>query len=276
MDKDLKNNLTQLYGPDILRYDETFVMNTLRKRMTGTNEVTTEDYVALILKDGNERDVFFNSLQNKYTEFFRNSLTFAVLEKIIFPSIVTKKNHRGKTVIRIWSAACSTGQEAYSLAMIIEDFKLMPGEKFQYIILASDRDESSVKQAQQGIYTPDSLNNVTFGNLNKWFSVSGKNYSVNSELKKNISFFAYDLLDERWTSPPTGIYGAFDLIVGCNLLFYYNEEFRKTIIDKLSNCLDEGGYLVTGEAEREMLLHNNYIEVMPQSGIFLKNPSHEH
>ncbi len=270
MDKNLTNFLSQLYGPDILRYDETFVMNSIQNRMAGTNCLSVETYIKLLRQDTGEQAIFSGSLQNSYSEFFRNSLTFTVLEKIILPSIVMKKGHTQKKVVRLWSAACATGQEAFSLAMLMEEIRPAIGEKFQYMLFASDRDESSVKQAQQGKFSSDALNNVTFRRLHRWFSLNCKSYTVNAGLINNIQFSVYDLLDERWTSPPAGIYGGFDLIMCSNLLFYYNEKFRKTILGKLSNCLAEGGYLITGEAERDILMQSGYLEVYPQSCVFIK------
>ena len=270
MDKNLTNILSQLYGTDILRYDETFVMNSILGRIAATNCQSAESYMNLLRQDTGERAIFSGSLQNSYSEFFRNTLTFSVLEKIILHEIVLKRNHIKKKVPRLWSAACAAGQEAFSLAMLMEEIRPAMDEKFQYMLFASDRDELSVKQAQQGKFTSEALNNVTFKRLQQWFSFSGKNYTVNTELINNIQFSVYDLLDERWTSPPAAIYGGFDLIICSNLLFYYDEKFRKTILGKISNCLAEGGYLITGEAERDILMRNGYQEVYPQSCVFIK------
>ena len=270
MDKDLSKSLTQIYSKEILYFDEPFLLSSIRKRMTGTNSSSSGEYMALILQDRNERQIFMDSLLNNYSEFFRNSLTYSVLEHIILPGIVLKKTRASKKMIRIWSAACASGQEAYSLAILMEELKPSMNEHLQYMIFASDHNESSVEQAKQGNYYPAALNNVPLKHLNRWFSGNCNTFTINPDLKKNISFSVFDLLDERSASPPAGIYGDFDLIVCSNLLFYYKEDIRKIIIDKLSNCLAESCYLVTGEAEREMLMSNDFLEVFPQSGIFQK------
>jgi chemotaxis protein methyltransferase CheR len=105
----------------------------------------------------------------------------------------------------------------------------------------------------------------------RWFAKSGDYYAVAPDLKKNIDFSEFDLLDQNISSPPASIYGDFDLVVCSNILFYYNETCRKSILQKITNSLSEGGFLITGEAERDILMSNNFLEVFPQSAIFKIN-----
>ena len=98
------------------------------------------------------------------------------------------------------------------------------------------------------------------------------NKSLRTEISvKDIDFSVFDLFSEQLSSPPASIFGDFNLVICANLLFYYKHEFRKIILEKVGSCLAKGGYLVTGETERDILLRYNYHEIFPQSAIFSIN-----
>jgi chemotaxis methyl-accepting protein methylase len=227
-----------------------------------------EAYYTYLEQSHMESGIFLNSMQISYTDFFRNTLTFSVLEKIILPSIILKKMNLSRNEIRIWSAACAGGQETYSLAMLLNEFTNGNGEKINFRIFASDQSESQIKAAQRGLYSESSLNNLNLKRVNKWFTKQGDSYLVNDELKENIEFSVFDLFNEQYSCPPTSIFGDFDIIVCANLLFYYKPEYRKKIIKKTSNSLSKNGYLITGETERDILIQTGFREVYPQTAIF--------
>lgn len=257
-------------GNDVSRYDVTFLNKLLQKRIAETHCESVDDYCHLLEQNSNEEAIFADSLHNSYTEFFRNPLTFAVLERIVLPALFHKKNNTKNKEIRIWSAACAAGQEAYSLAMLLEDLKDIKVEGINYRIFATDQCEAQVEEARKGTYSVAALNNMNLKRVSQWFTKRGDTYSVKQELKKNIDFSVFDLFSEQFSSPPSSIFGDFDLVVCANLLFYYKPEFQKVIVEKAGNCLANNGYLVVGETERDILIKHNYQEVFPQSGIFQK------
>ena len=113
---------------------------------------------------------------------------------------------------------------------------------------------------------------MSLARLNKWFALSDNhNYEISSELKQCIEFSEFDLFNNEFNFPATSIYGDFDLVFCANLLYYYKPFYQKKILDKMSLGLSEGGYVVTGEIERDVLLTNNYKEVFPYSAVFKKN-----
>jgi chemotaxis methyl-accepting protein methylase len=111
---------------------------------------------------------------------------------------------------------------------------------------------------------------LTLKRKNEWFTKKGDFYVVKNQLKENIDFSVFDLLNENSNCPPSSIFGDFDIIFCANLLFYFKREFRTSILEKLSSSLAKGGLLITGETEREILIQHNYREVYPQSAIFSK------
>ena len=261
-------NLMQTHGIDVTRYDDSFLETSLQKRAGDTLCRSTDAYCVLLDQNHQERQVFFKSLRISYSAFFRNSLTYSVLEHIILPSLLLQKRTPKPRELRIWSAACATGQEPYSIAMLLEELNSNSGQKSAYRIFASDHNEAQVKEAQKGQFTAEALNNLNLRQLRQWFTRVGDIYSVRPALKKNIAFSLYDLFDMNSGAPPSSIFGDFDLVVCANLLFYYKPAYRTIILEKTAKCLAPGGYLIAGEAERDILTRNNYREVFPQSAIF--------
>ena len=257
-------------GIDVSNYEATFLIKSIQKRMSEIQCSNIEDYFLFMQNNGVEAQLFIDSLQICYTEFFRNSLTFSVFEKIILPTIVMNKTNLISNEIRIWCAACASGQETYSIAMLLKEYLKGVGEKINFRIFATDQSEAKINEAKQGEYSYSALNNLSLKRFNRWFIKQGSTYSVNQELKQNIEFSVFDLFDEQYCCPPTSIFGDFDLVVCSNLLFYYKPAFRKLIIEKTSNCMAKKGFLITGETEREQFLHAGFQEVYPQSAIFKK------
>jgi len=266
--KPIANYILQVHGIDISKYDEFFLEKSLQRRMKETFCISEAAYYSYLEQSNIESNVFLNSLQVSYTEFFRNTLTFSVLEKIILPSMLLNKSISSRNEIRIWSAACAGGQETYSLAMLLHELTNYSHEKINFRIFATDQSEIQIKEAQAGEYPESALNGLNLKRINQWFTKTGESYTVKPGLKKNIEFSVFDLLNDKYSCPPTSIFGDFDLIVCANILFYYHPEFQNKIINKTKNCLSEHGYLITGETERELLLQSEFHEVYPQTAIF--------
>lgn len=265
-------NMAELFmnkhGMDISMYDESFVNKTILQRidLTGCSDIT--NYSRFVAENKKEAESVMSLLQVSYSEFFRNTLTFSILESIILPEMVFRKRNSKSKEIRIWSAACAGGHEPYSLAMILENINGQ-NEKIRYRIFGTDQNENQISKARNGEYYKESIGNVTRKQFEKWFIQSGYSYAVIPELKKYCEFSVFDLLSKQ-SSPPESIYGDFDLVLCANILFYYKPTYRKIIMDKIRGSLAEDGLLICGEAEKEILKAGNFKEVFPQSAIFRK------
>lgn len=256
------------HGVDVSNYEENFLYKSMQKRILETKCNSEIDYYKLLENDGLESVDFVHSLHIGYSEFFRNSLTFSVLGKVILPAIIMKKIKSNRNEIRIWSAACAAGQETYSIAILLKELLNNANEKINFRIFATDQSELQIKEAQQGNYSDLAIGCLSLKRVKQWFTRHGDAYIVKPELQENIDFSVFDLFSEQYSCPPNSIFGDFDLVICANLLFYYKPEFRKKIIEKTSNCLSSSGYLVTGETERDILLRAGFQEVYPQSAIF--------
>lgn len=253
---------------DISFFDEKFLEKSVMKRIEDLGLSNLDAYLFKLQTDLDEIKFLNESLHINYSEFFRNSLTFSCLEQIIIPHLFEVKKANNEKEIRIWSAACAAGQEAYSIAILLDEFVKKRKTNIRYRIFGTDACPKEIKHANKGIYSPASISKVSFERIQKYFTQTDKNYSIDSTIKENVDFSVFDLLENQLTCPPASIFGNFDIIFCSNILFYYKPEYRKIILEKLAASRSNNSYIITGEAEREILKSNKYMEVFLNSGIF--------
>lgn len=268
---DIVELLMQSSGIDISAYDPSFLIKSLADKRSGKSSLPVSDYYYLLKTDRGEASRFAESLHIGYSEFFRNPLTFAYLEQYILPQIWSNKKKLKESGLRIWSAACASGQEPYSLAILLDEMAEILQEKPQISIFATDNNPEELEKAQEGIYDPCSLSKVTLKRIKNYFTPVGNNYEISTTVRKYVDFSHFDLLSDQRSCPAPSIYGNFDLVFCSNLLFYYKPESRRNILDKISKTMSPGAFLVTGETERDILLKSNFHEVYENSAIFKKS-----
>jgi chemotaxis methyl-accepting protein methylase len=255
---------------DISAYDEAFLRNIVDSRKIELAIVTNKEYLNYLGSCEEEAIVFRSRLTNSYSEFFRNPLTFAYLEQIILPQLIEKKRIKKENQIRIWSAACASGQEAYSMAILCDELIESKKSDINYLIFATDVDIEEVSKAKKGVYNAATLGKVTLKRIQTYFTPTGDDFIIAPQLRNRIDFSVFNLLSDQGSCPPASIYGNFDLVFCSNLLFYYEPVSRIRILERIGNSLAKDGYLITGETEREILKGNKYREVSANSAIFQK------
>ena len=199
------------------------------------------DYVRALKQNTTLFNEFINYLTINVSEFYRNPDQWEVLEKEIFPMLLSKKKN-----IRIWSAACSTGDEPYTLVMVLNN--LLPLSSIK--ILATDIDMGALEKAQNGIYSSKSVENLPLEFQKKYFNVVGDSFRVKDEVKNCVEFKQHNLLRDPY---PTNI----DLIVCRNVLIYFTEEAKVDIYKKFNMALNNDGLLFVGSTE-QLIMANKY------------------
>ncbi len=266
----------QTRDDDLSRYDTAFLLRTIETRMSETGISNAKEYGSFLLDNNPETDLLFQSLQISYSEFFRNQLAFALLEQHILPGLIAAKQKNG-TEIRIWSAGCAAGQEAYSIAILLDEMTADLAEKVSFRVFATDRSYSELECAQKGVYDAAALRNVRLKHLEKYFTRQSDSYSLDDRLKKMVNFSLFELLDQSSISPPVSIYGDFDIVFCSNLLFYYRPETRRLVLEKVSRSLSVERILVTGEAEISIVeKHGGFASFSKPSPIFKKTTHRGH
>lgn len=243
----------QDHGLDISGFDPAFLLRSLERRVQAIGCGSTEFYLAGQLH-GNpaEAEALYRSLRVGYSMFFRDPLTFALLESQVLPDLAERAKKSGHSGLRVWSAGCSAGQEAWSLAILLDALAALPERQLSWRVFGTDLSEQDLGLAREGVYTAAELGNVRLRHLDACFSLQGDAFAVVPRLRDHVEFSVYDLLDGANSCPPSSIFGDFDLVLCCNVLLYYRPEQQRRILDTLLGCLRPGGYLVTGETERRI------------------------
>lgn len=260
---------------DFSVYDRSFLHKMIEYQMKKTNVDNIDEYALLIENNDYEREQLVEKLSNSYSLFFRNPYTFSVMEFISLPSMLVELKGKKINELRIWSSACAAGQEVYSLAMLLEELKQNSTIDFKYRIFASDRSEKQIGLAKEGAYNEECLANVSLKRLNKWFTKENKMYKIDKSLQKNIEFSVFDLLDTKINFPSGSIFGAFNLILCSNILFYYDKTGQQIILDKMKKSMATDACFITGETERGIVSKSGFQEKFQQSAIFKLKPQKE-
>lgn len=228
------NQIRKKTGIDLSLYKEA----QMKRRLTSLYEKkgfrSFQEFYEGMNRDRNVLNEFLDRMTINVSEFYRNRKRWEVLEKKILPQLL-KRNSRPK----VWSAACSTGEEPYTIAMMLSKF--MPLSQVQ--ILATDIDENVIARAKLGIYPERSLNEVPDEMRKKYFTQEGSFYKVSEEIKRTVSFKKQNLL-----SDPFG--GPFDLIVCRNVLIYFTEDAKDLLYRKFSDALRAEGIFFVGSTEQ--------------------------
>ncbi|MGM9928149.1 MAG: CheR family methyltransferase [Bacillus sp. (in: firmicutes)] len=231
--QDFTEKMKKLTGIDLQLYKEAQMKRRLQSLYEKKGFRSFLDYSAHLAVNANSLNEFLDRMTINVSEFYRNGKRWEVLENKILPSLLKQNNN-----IRIWSAACSTGEEPYTLAMILSKFTPLS----RISILATDIDENVIAKAKMGIYHERSLQELP-SSMKKYFSKEGDYYTIADEIKKAVTFKRHNLLAEPFDT-------NFDLIVCRNVLIYFTEEAKDMLYKKFSHSLKKGGIFFVGSTEQ--------------------------
>jgi chemotaxis methyl-accepting protein methylase len=265
--------MDRVHGLDISGYEPSFLVRTIERRLQATGCNSAASYLAgRLLRDPTEAEAFDRSLRVGYSAFFREPLTFALLESQVLPDLVGRSRKTGRAGLRVWSAGCAAGQEVWSVAILLDELAASADRHPAWRIFATDLSEPDLSQARAGVYPAAALGNVRLRHMEACFTRQGDCHAVATRLREHVEFAVYDLLDTATACPPMSIFGDFDLVLCCNVLIYYRPAVRRRIIEKLVGGLAPGGYLVTGEAERRLVTRAGSVhEVASPASVFQAN-----
>ncbi|WP_373898274.1 CheR family methyltransferase [Haloimpatiens sp. FM7315] len=221
------------FGIDLSAYKSNQLHRRIQSLMSRVGANTVDEYVKMLKSDIKQREKFVDFITINVTEFFRNPDIFQELSKIL-----KKELSQNRRPLKVWSAACSTGAEPYSLAMTLNE--IAPG--LNHKILATDLDKNILEKAKKGEYGETEIKNIKNDYLDKYFSKIDDKYVVDKKLRNMITFKKHDLIIEGYES-------GFDLIVCRNVVIYFKPEIKDSIYSKFSKSLKQGGFLFVGATE---------------------------
>lgn len=226
-----------------------FLHRRISRRMLATNTDNYTEYLEYLKRNATEIDALQDVLTINVSHFFRNSFTFEYLDKIIIPKIINSKLKTTNPTLRIWSAGCSTGDEAYSIGILIDNYLQKNNLHINLSIFATDIDEKSLLFAKKGEYPIESLKETKLDIITNYFSQLNGKYTILPRIKEMVHFSNFNLLNNQQYAPEESIYGDFDMIFCRNVLIYFNKEYQQIIFNKLNKSMNSSSFLILGEAE---------------------------
>lgn len=203
------------------------------------------DYLRYNRGNGEEKKFLYEAITINETFFFRNPPQLDALVTTVVPEIVTAKRKVGRTKLRIWSAASSSGEEAYSVGIIIADMLKPKFPDLEIEIIGTDINQTVIDTAKSGLYKDYSIRNTPGYYLKKYFKPKGNAFEIDPLIKKDVSFKLLNLYDDLAMRSMTN----FDIIFCANVLIYFDMKAKVKVVSNLYNSLNKGGYLFIGYAE---------------------------
>jgi chemotaxis protein methyltransferase CheR len=227
------NGVKRLAGVDLTQYKRAQMERRIRSYVDRQPATTLPGFLKLMERDKAAVDGFLDRVTINVSELYRNPEQYDVLRTKVLPEL------KGSTTLKIWSAGCSYGAEAYTLACLIAES--LPGQRFE--IAGSDIDRRIVERAQRGRFSQADMRHVPPNVRAKYFKPDGDGWLATDALRKHLRFRVEDLLHARY---PTGL----DLVLCRNVVIYFNDAARNHVHSGIAGALRTGGYFMVGATER--------------------------
>jgi chemotaxis protein methyltransferase CheR len=205
------------------------------------------------------------------TYFFRDEACFAALERELLPELIATRRRRGNRRLRIWSAGCATGEEPYSLAIVL-DRLLQDRDDWTLTILATDVDTVALQAARRGLYRSWSFRGTPSSTREQYFRRRGaRSFQIDRRLLGMVSFAPLNLNDDAYPSPLTDT-NAMDLVLCRNVLMHFSATARRLAAARLAAALLPGGWFITSAVEADANVFRELLPITRQGAIFFRKP----
>lgn len=256
---DILAHLSREFGVEFAKYRENTIRRRLTRRMGILQINDLGEFRQLVTQNREEAEHLFQDLLIGVTEFFRDRDAFKRLDLALGDLI-----HKfGKTQLRVWIAACSTGEEAYSIAILLEESRQRTGLPNDYKIFATDLDGQALRRAGEGLFPFGIDSNVDAERLGRFFQRTSEGYKIARHIRDRIVFAAHNVLRD----PP---FTRIHLAACRNLLIYFKSDAQVQTLQAMHFSLVQGGYLMLGQSESLGTLGREFAEVDASARIFSK------
>lgn len=259
--------LTQLClntSHDFRHYKRATVLRRIERRLQVCGVQTLPEYRALLDSDGREYNALLADMLIGVTNFFRDREAFETFERDIVPELFKDKTPTDE--VRAWTVACSTGEEAYSVAMLLSEHAAGMQQPPHIQVFASDIDEHGITQARTGAYPASIITDVAPVRLRQYFTKEGDRYQIRKSLRDSILFARHNVLRD----PP---FSRLDVITCRNLLIYLNRNIQVQVLQMFHFALKPGGYLFLGSSESAESVAEYFIPVDKKNRIYRARPA---
>ncbi|MCD4748823.1 MAG: protein-glutamate O-methyltransferase CheR [Thermoanaerobaculales bacterium] len=235
-------------GLDLSGYCSELVRQKVTERRQALGLGGLGEYLAALENDPAECGRLTEVVGVNYSVFFRDPPVFETLAHRVIPQILDSARLE-KREIRVWSAGCAAGEEAYSVAILLVEALAEDLKQSRVFIFGTDIDDSALERAERGVWLRGALEFTRLGLVDKYFEGDGETFRIRAALREMVRFSRDDLMSPRTLAPPDSIFGAFDLVLCRNVLIYLKTEVKAIVCAKILRSLRPGGFLVLGETE---------------------------
>ena len=244
-----------------------FLSSKVREHLAANKIAGGTELLRAIRKTNVEYEALLERVLTQETSFFRYPGVYEAFEKRVLPELHTKKFWKDPRTLRVWSAGCSTGEEPYSIAITISD-ALSFADAWRLEILATDVSRNALKHAERGLYSGRSLGSVSEKQLAAHFTKVKEGYQAKSRLRKMVTFAQMNLAAAVYV-------GRMDLIFCMNVMIYFSEERRRSLVQRFYDTLEPGGYLFLGHSESIAKMPVKFQAIVLNDCILYRKPTAE-
>lgn len=245
---------------DFTYYKRSTILRRIERRMIVTHTKTLAEFASLLREHPEEVTILVKEILIGVTNFFRDPLFFEALkENVVYPIVERTEENES---IRIWSAGCSTGEEAYSVAILFKEALEELNLRRDIKIFATDVDENAVETAGKGIYPISIEEDVSSERLMKYFRRHNDHYAISKEIRRMIIFASHNMFSD----PP---FGKLDLIVCRNVMIYFQPVMRRGMFSIFNTALKKNGYLFLGKSETASEYVSLFKPICPSEKIYM-------
>jgi two-component system CheB/CheR fusion protein len=227
-------------GHDFSFYKQNTILRRVKRRMAVNQIERVEKYVQYLRQNNGELELLFHELLIGVTSFFRDPDAYAALQEKVIPSLFTEKE--GERIVRVWAPGCSTGEEAYSIAIFLQEYVEKIGQPYNFQIFATDIDRESIEKARSGVYPASIALDVSSERLNRFFNAQEDSFRIKKSIRDIVVFAEQDVTKD----PP---FSKIDLLTCRNLLIYFDVDLQKKVLPLFHYALRQGGFLFLGTSE---------------------------
>jgi chemotaxis protein methyltransferase CheR len=223
---------------DLGQYKDRCIRRRIAKRLRVCRVASVASYLKRLEIDREELDTLMATISIHVSQFFRNPDTYRILEQKILPDLCRRAQTAGRTELTLWSAGCATGEEPYSLALMVDDM----ASDLSINILATDVSEAVLKTARCGTFEAQRLKEVPPAVLDKYFHADNGHYQIIERVRERVVFQQHNIMTDS-------VYPSADLILCRNVMIYFTREEQERILSRFAETLPINGALVLGRSE---------------------------
>ncbi|MFP4543547.1 MAG: CheR family methyltransferase [Candidatus Kapaibacterium sp.] len=258
--KRIRDYIYKNIGINLTEQKKALLMGRLQKLLRKYSFVNFEEYYNFVVQDksGKALSELANSISTNHTFFYREYDHFEYFKDTALPEISRLMKARGENDIRVWSAGCSSGEEPYTLVMLMMEYFGKAYNELKAGVLATDISETALQKAMAGVYASERFGNMPKKYISRYFRKKGDNYEVTPEVKKEVTYRKFNLMVPRFPFKK-----QFDVIFCRNVMIYFDEPTRENLVSKFYDFTAPGGHLFIGHSETIKKSSTKYHYIKP-------------